>query len=946
MISFTPIYRSLFINLIILILLTSNSIQNPQKITSASKNQSSLESKSGHNKDKLTSMFYHIENTRKCGDNLQSFDTNFKELWLSKFQTQIEKTFSLANSLNHLISNKDINQNNDQNSKMSDVHIIESNLLPALSYFLFTQSASSSNQINNAATFDQKLNFDLKEKQAQEKSLKFYDPYLIGFGVLLFYNIENAPIEFKDLKNSGDSSKKIIKCFYLYTKSNSSDEIDANNLIRNKACLALDSDSKDNPRNSPNPNFSFHSTENLSANSKTDEFYKNCNKWYDNLENAYDKALIKLQNSNETKYSKGPPLNYRKFLRKLLQNKDFSESLWCGPYFECTNPAKQETNDWILIYSLPLFDEHKKLKGAVSIKLKLTNMNVNQCVDGDPIFANTHKCKENSECVYHPINKFKLGSYSCKCKGGYINSNGNFSSYDGSTLENQYWLMKSVQNRSYIQSFNCLPCLGAECCHIDPHLIDSNLYSTIDSEMVKEYQNQLNIFWHCRKYNFSMRFSILFVQIIFIIITIFLSIVVFYSRQNKVIKHSMWILLELMLFGAFLLYFTLVIQYFEPTANTCIAIPWFRELGFTIVYGILNLRLYKMLIEFQSRKAHCVRLKDKDILRILFVLTTCVIGYLIAWTLGDLDYASEGFSLTTNTSLKGYIQYPICKIKWWDYFIEIGEFIFICVGFYLLYCTRTAPSEYNERKFIAFVIYFEGFVSTFLHIIKHSIHNSIHPDTIYLLYFIRCHTTVTMMLFFIFITKLCILFRPNSDDNYRSARLQIEGGVLNHDTIKQGAHGEFAVEDLNLIDMEPEEIRSELKRLYTQIHMFKSKSVKVNNPHIMKKKKENKRVRRLSNAFAKSTVNTESVVKTPEESICSNDITTNHGVNIEEKFNNLGNYLFQQQNSNSNATSHVQDDAKSIGSRLNETTDSKQINLTSSNDTSTQMTPKVQFKKS
>lgn len=123
------------------------------------------------------------------------------------------------------------------------------------------------------------------------------------------------------------------------------------------------------------------------------------------------------------------------------------------------------------------------------------------------------------------------------------------------------------------------------------------------------------------------------------------------------------------------------------------------------------------------------------------------------------------------------------------------------------------------------------------------------------------------------------------------------------------------------------------------------KSVKVNNPHIQKKKKDNKRVRRLSNAFQKSTMNTESLVKTPEESICSNDATTNHGLNIEDKFNSLGSYLFQSSNA-SNGNSQICEDNKSIQSKLNETTDSKQINLTSSNDTSTQMTPKVQFKKS
>ena len=51
----------------------------------------------------------------------------------------------------------------------------------------------------------------------------------------------------------------------------------------------------------------------------------------------------------------------------------------------------------------------------------------------------------------------------------------------------------------------------------------------------------------------------------------------------------------------------------------------------------------------------------------------CVFGYLTAWTLVDLDYASEGYSVVTNTSLKGFVQYPICKVKRRDYFIEIGK---------------------------------------------------------------------------------------------------------------------------------------------------------------------------------------------------------------------------------------------------------------------------------
>lgn len=154
--------------------------------------------------------------------------------------------------------------------------------------------------------------------------------------------------------------------------------------------------------------------------------------------------------------------------------------------------------------------------------------------------------------------------------------------------------------------------------------------------------------------------------------------------------------------------------------------------------------------------------------------------------------------------------------------------MFICVGFYLLYCTRTAPSEYNERKFISLVIYCEGIISTLLHIIKHSIFSSIHPDTILILYFIRCHATVTIMLLFIFVTKIFILFKPNSDEYCRSSRLStVEGNdhAVNSDSVKfQIGYGitnaDFENGDLNLADMEPEEIRV---ISFPQVHFEKKK---------------------------------------------------------------------------------------------------------------------------
>lgn len=209
--------------------------------------------------DTLTSMFYHVENTRKCGDNLQTFKVDLRSLWSKKFQTQIDKTFSLANSLNHLISNV---EKDTKNTKKENVHIVESNLLPALSYFLFTQTSNS----NKPEPFGQ------IEYEPNKPMLKFYDPYMIGFGVLLFYDMD-------DNVSSSKRTKRTLKCSYLYTKSNMTDEIDANNLIRNETCLAMNSTDNEDKEHKKNPNFSIYLEDNSSDNSKKDEIYINCKSW-------------------------------------------------------------------------------------------------------------------------------------------------------------------------------------------------------------------------------------------------------------------------------------------------------------------------------------------------------------------------------------------------------------------------------------------------------------------------------------------------------------------------------------------------------------------------------------------------------------------------------------------------------------------------------------------
>ena len=73
----------------------------------------------------------------------------------------------------------------------------------------------------------------------------------------------------------------------------------------------------------------------------------------------------------------------------------------------------------------------------------------------------------------------------------------------------------------------------------------------------------------------------------------------------------------------------------------------------------------------------------------------------------------------------------------------------------------------------------------------------------------------------------------------------------------------------------------ELKRLYSQLHMFKTKSIRINNPHIQKRGRTHRKNRKLSsnnNATRNKEMETTNPLKTPEESVGSVENNVPHGV--------------------------------------------------------------------
>ncbi|KAK2162476.1 hypothetical protein NP493_1519g00032 [Ridgeia piscesae] len=453
-------------------------------------------------------------------------------------------------------------------------------------------------------------------------------------------------------------------------------------------------------------------------------------------------------------------------------------------------------------------------------------MDIDQCANGSGAFANTHHCRETTEC--RPVSGMGLqrGAYRCHCLPGFYmpsSTNSHDGFFSGLEVERSYLARQLNISDGYDRSFQCRPC--AQGC----------LNCSSDSACFAEY-------------DVVLRCIPLGIQSFCITVAAVVAFVIARMRKTKVIKSSMWVLLECIILGSLLLYSTVIVQYFAPTCVTCLLVPWLREVGFAIVYGGLILKIYRILAEFQSRKAHRVEIRDKDLVVYLCAIVVVVVGYMAAWTAVTMDNLKDDETMLELGLTSDNLQYYSCISHWWNYVIETGEFLFLCYGIYWCYCIRAAPSDYREAKYISWAIYNETIVSATFHIIRHFVWLTIHPDYLFLMCFLRCQITVTVTLLLVIGPKLWYTHRP-PETTYRNRTYS--GDV--HDNILPeslklrtaiNSNGDVDVGEINLSEMDPEDIRSELKRLYTQLQIYKTKAMRKDNPHISKRRGGRKQTHR------------------------------------------------------------------------------------------------------
>ncbi|KAK5865412.1 hypothetical protein PBY51_019687 [Eleginops maclovinus] len=526
-----------------------------------------------------------------------------------------------------------------------------------------------------------------------------------------------------------------------------------------------------------------------------------------------------------------------------------------APFLDCEDGLF--VSDWMLTLSTSFYglkpDLTPEFRGVIRVDVNIQDIDLDQCAAGDGWFADTHQCNRTTmECIPTPGQGFRLGQYCCRCKEGY---------FDPEMIPQD-----SVPGGGavcYPDMPICLPCWpGCRSCQ--------------DGTPCWVQEAWL------------LRSAVLALQGVFMML-IFVSMLVAYRhRRNRRIRASGLLLLETILFGSLLLYFPVFIMYFKPSTFRCILLRWVRMLGFSIVYGTVTLKMYRVLKVFLSRTAQRVPyLSSLYLLRILGVMLMTVSWFLCAWTVGVLQNRDRNIPVFVRTNTTDGQGFNLCYLDRWDYMMAVAELLFLCWGSSLWTAVRPVPSAFHEPRYMGIAIHNELLLSSMFHLFRFTF-SSLHPDWMLLLSFTHTHVTITVTLALLFIPKFLYVSKPGREEIAAEVYedevdLRRSGSYFN-----SSFHSAWSEHS----GVDPDDFRDELKKLYAQLEVHKTKKMTANNPHLSKKRSSRcalgrsiiKRIAEIPESMSRQcsrddkegSFHTKSVIQSESSKRVPDSVTTSH----------------------------------------------------------------------
>ncbi|KAJ3594344.1 hypothetical protein NHX12_003651, partial [Muraenolepis orangiensis] len=262
----------------------------------------------------------------------------------------------------------------------------------------------------------------------------------------------------------------------------------------------------------------------------------------------------------------------------------------------------------------------------------------------------------------------------------------------------------------------------------------------------------------------------------------------------------------------------------NPSVLGCILLRWLRLLGFSVTYGTIILKIYRVLKVFLSRTAQRTPyMTSWRVLRLLGLILLVVMWFLVAWT----SAVCQSPAAMTRTLISAGLT---------PQGLQFTEFLFLLWGVYLCHAVRTVPSAYHEPRYLTVAVFNELLLSSIFHLVRFSLAPGLHPDWMLLLVFGHTHLTVTVTLGLLLVPKFLSKGTQQAREDIATEAYEEE--------LELGRSGSYLNNSITSAwsehSLDPEDIRDELKKLYAQLEVYKRKKMLANNPHLQKKRSSKK----------------------------------------------------------------------------------------------------------
>ncbi|XP_071513785.1 uncharacterized protein [Panulirus ornatus] len=484
----------------------------------------------------------------------------------------------------------------------------------------------------------------------------------------------------------------------------------------------------------------------------------------------------------------------------------YEDGRWSKPYFDCGGG-----NIWMMTYTVPFFGYANGtyyFKGTSGIDIDLRRVDIDQCPlpPGSTalnIFANSDKCKKRTtKCITIPGLGFRRGSYKCECRVGFYfpDTDAHWKYYNGSVIEEEYEKKIVGEFSTYDEegSFECLPCAeGCETCEDASPCVVS--------------------------LNWLMRTAILTLSII-IILSLPVIVVFTWKYGNiKVVRAASPALLRIIILGAFFIYSTTLVLYPIPTLVTCSLRVWLREIGFSLAYGALMLKTWRISVIFRVRSAKAVKITDLDLMKRLGVIVGVFAAFLAIRT---VVAPPQVIVSMTADDLKAFL----CSTDWWDHAFTAMEMMFLVWGIRLCIMVRKAPSEFNESRFISMAIYNEFLLSLFLNVSMLFLQSPANPDLLFIIFFCHTQLTITLLIALIFGSKAYLVVKgQGKGEESISMTKPMAAKFL------QRPHAANSHNLVHTSSSDHADLQEEFRRLYVQLESLRERNLRLGNRQMVAK---------------------------------------------------------------------------------------------------------------